>query len=359
MNSKIRVWGIIVLLIAALMALGLWMNFRRARISSDGRNPVIYCTTFPVYLFTREVRLLLPPDLGCPHDYALTPGDLMKLSGDGDILVKNGLQLDDVICEGARRANPSLRIVDSSRGITDLIPEDEDDVSSGEHGEEKAADHDDHDHDHAHAEHDDHDHDHAHAEHDDHADHDDHDHDHGHAGHVHHHAGGNPHLFGSPFQAIGMVRNIAEQLSELDPANEAVYRSNAEAYCKELAGLCREFTEASRQWTKRCFAAQHDVFSYLIRDLALDHSVLVRASGEQAPSAAEVRHLVQVIRDRRIPVIFTEPQYPKALPEMIAREAGIQADVLDPVASGPADADPEYYVETMRKNLDTLNRYLK
>ena len=58
-------------------------------------------------------------------------------------------------------------------------------------------------------------------------------------------------------------------------------------------------------------------------------------------------------------MIFTEPQYPPALSEMIAREAGIKADTLDPVASGPQDAAPEYYLETMRKNLETLTRYLK
>ena len=43
----------------------------------------------------------------------------------------------------------------------------------------------------------------------------------------------------------------------------------------------------------------------------------------------------------------------------VAKEAGIKADTLDPVASGPQDATPEYYLEIMRKNLETLTRYLK
>ena len=55
----------------------------------------VFCTTFPVYLFTRNImqgaprqpELLLPANLGCPHDYAVTPQDLRKVSGGSPLLL--------------------------------------------------------------------------------------------------------------------------------------------------------------------------------------------------------------------------------------------------------------------------------
>lgn len=359
MNKKMVVAVLAIVAVAAVLAFGYWKNKQRIAQKSVEEEPCrIFCTTYPIYLFTKEVaegtgrdvQLLLPPDLGCPHDYALTPGDLMKLDGKHDILVKNGLKLDDVICEAAHRANPDLVILDSSKGIENLLM-DEDEVSLDSdggvevhhEGEEVCTDP-------------------AHHHEVHHAEEglcEDPSHHHHHDGHVHDYSEGNPHLFGSPFQAVHLVRNIGEQLAEMDPVNAGTYRANAEKYCAELEALCNEFRESAGHWSKRCFAAQHDVFSYLIRDLGLDQSVLVHASAEQTPSAAEIQDIIDAVQARNIPVVFTEPQYPKAIPEMIAREAGIEADVLDPVASGPADADGSYYIETMRKNLETLNRHLK
>ena len=64
----------------------------------------ILCTTFPIYLFTKnitkgvkdvKVSLLIPPGTGCPHDYTITPGDMRKLAVKNLILVMNGASLDD------------------------------------------------------------------------------------------------------------------------------------------------------------------------------------------------------------------------------------------------------------------------
>ena len=55
--------------------------------SSEGYG--VAATTYPIWVLTREVadgtgievELLTPPDAGCPHDYVLTPNDLMKVWG--------------------------------------------------------------------------------------------------------------------------------------------------------------------------------------------------------------------------------------------------------------------------------------
>ena len=56
--------------------------------------------------------------------------------------------------------------------------------------------------------------------------------------------------------------------------------------------------------------------------------------------------------------VFTEPQYSAKVGETIAKEAGVPAASLDPVAAGPADAGLDYYEQTMRANLSTLRKTL-
>ena len=67
---------------------------------------------------------------------------------------------------------------------------------------------------------------------------------------------------------------------------------------------------------------------------------------------------MKTIRARQAGAVFTEPQYPPAVGQTIARETGLPVAVLDPVASGPADAPLDYYEQAMRRNLETLRATL-
>jgi ABC-type Zn uptake system ZnuABC Zn-binding protein ZnuA len=89
----------------------------------------VICTTFPIYQITRNivegqaglsVDLMLPASLGCPHDYALTPRDMMKLAR-AEILIVNGHGMEEFLGAPVKQANPTLHLLDSSTGITDLM----------------------------------------------------------------------------------------------------------------------------------------------------------------------------------------------------------------------------------------------
>ena len=90
----------------------------------------VLATTFPVYQIVRnitqnvpdvEVQLMLPAQAGCPHDYALTPQDMSKLA-QADILVLNGLGLEAFLGSPSARAKKELHTIDSSKGISGLLP---------------------------------------------------------------------------------------------------------------------------------------------------------------------------------------------------------------------------------------------
>ena len=229
----------------------------------------VLATTFPVYQIVRnitqnvpdvEVQLMLPAQAGCPHDYALTPQDMSKLA-QADILVLNGLGLEAFLGSPSARAQKELHTIDSSKGISGLLP----------YTDAEA----------------------AHEEHE-----------------GHHHGGMNPHLFASPRMAAQMTRSIAGQLADLDPANAATYWANAENYARTLDALADEFAALGGKLKNSRIITQHGVFDYLARDMGLDVVAVIQADDTQAPSASDMMKLIKAIRSQHVGAIFTEPQYP-------------------------------------------------
>jgi zinc/manganese transport system substrate-binding protein/zinc transport system substrate-binding protein len=282
----------------------------------------VLCTTFPLYQITRNVSqgrngvnvgLLLPASLGCPHHYSLTPQDMQKLAR-ADVLVVNGLGMEEFLGAPVKKANPRLRVVDSSVGIEGVLQYAGDD-------------------DHAHAD----GHDHAEA------------HDHAH----HHHAGANPHLFASPRMAAVLAENIAAGLSKADPEGASVYFKNAKAYAGRMNALADEMAAAVKTLRNNRIVQPHGVFDYLARDIGLEVVAVTQPHGQE-PSAAEMLKLAGTIREKKAGAVITEPQYSAKVGQTLAKETGIPSAVLDPVASGPENAPLDYYEQTMRKNLETL-----
>lgn len=277
----------------------------------------VLATTFPVYQIVRnvvrnvpgmEVQLMLPAQAGCPHDYALTPQDMGKLS-QADVLVVNGLGMEAFLGSPSARSKKELRTVDASKGISGLLPyTDEETAHEGHEG--------------------------------------------------HHHGGMNPHLFASPRMAAQMARSIAGQLADLDPGNAAAYWSNGENYARTLDALADEFAALGGKLKNNRIITQHGVFDYLARDMGLEVAAVIQADDTQAPSASDMMKLVKAIRGRHVGAIFTEPQYPDKIAATLSRETGVATAKLDPVATGPAIAPLDYYEKNMRANLHTLESTL-
>jgi ABC-type Zn uptake system ZnuABC Zn-binding protein ZnuA len=291
--------------ISSLAAAGFFIAFMLAFAPSAGAaDPLRVLTSFlPMEIFTRNVvgdtpgvtvESMLPASMGCPHDYALTPGDMRKIAA-ADLFVVNGLGMEDFLGEPVRRANPKVRIVETARAVLPI---------QEEHG----------------------------------------------------HGEVNPHTWVSPRNAILQVRAIEKALTAARPAGAGAFRRNADAYVSRLTTLAEEFEAAAKTFRRRNIVTFHNVFDYLARDLGLTVVGEIETAPGQEPSAGEIRNLSRVIRERKVPVVFSEPQYSPKLADALAREAGVPVRVLDPVATGsPALAA---YEDAMRRNLSTLKEAL-
>lgn len=280
----------------------------------------VLCTTFPVYHIARQVsrdhagvRLerMLPASLGCPHDYVLTPQDVQKIVR-ADVLVVNGLGLEAFLGAPVRRANPDIRLVDSSQGVTDTI------LNRTAHAHKDGWWHRRH----------------------------------------RHEPSANPHLFASPRQVAVLATNIAAGLAAADPAGAPLYERNAREYAATMNALADDMAAFGAKLDNNRIVVQHGVFDYLARDMGLEIVATIQAHAGQDPSASETLRLIETAKRKRAGAVFGEPQYPERLARAIAREAGIPYAVLDPVASGPDDADIDYYEKSMRQNMVTLEAVL-
>ena len=288
----------------------------------------ILASTFPVYQIVRnivqgsgvQVELLLPAQMGCPHDYALSPQDMRKLV-QADIFIVNGLGLEEFLGSQMERIGKDVRIIDGSRGIAEVLN------FSEKEGEEAR------DHDHEHEG------DHAHS-------------------HDHEHDGANPHIFASPRMAAKMAQNIAAQLSLADPEHATLYKEQAKAYADRLLRLADAMASRAQTLHNRHIITQHGVFDYLARDLDLEIVGTVQEHPGQEPSAARMLHLVRLAKSTQAGALFAEPQYPQRTGEAISREAGIPFAVLDPVATGPENAPLDYFEHRMLANMATLEQAL-
>jgi zinc transport system substrate-binding protein len=289
-----------------LAAAGFFIAFMLVFAPSAGAaGPLRVLTSFlPMEIFTRNVvgdvqdvtvASMLPASMGCPHDYALTPGDMKKIAS-ADLFIANGFGMEEFLGEPVRRANPKVRVVETARGVRP--------IREG----------------------------------------------HNDSGDV------NPHTWVSPRNAILQVREIEKALSAARPADADAFRRNADAYVYRLSALAAELEAAAKTFRRRNIVTFHNVFDYLARDLGLTVVGEIETAPGQEPSAGEIRNLARTIRERKVPAVFSEPQYSPKLAEAVAREAGVPVQVLDPVATGSPALTA--YEDAMRRNLSTLEEAL-
>jgi ABC-type Zn uptake system ZnuABC Zn-binding protein ZnuA len=207
--------------------------------------------------------------------------------------------------------------------------------------------------------------DHAHG--DDGHSHGDDGHSHGDDGHSHgddEHAHGddelgpNPHVWTSVRNAIALVDAIAEQLTELDPAGAEHYAANAEALAAALDELDEDIATAAATVpdTNRTLVTYHDAWTYFARDHGFELVTAVQPGDYAEPSAAEVRQVIDLVRDLGVPAIFGSEVFPNRVVDAIAAETGATyvGDLADDTLPGDPGDDEHSYLELMRRNATAI-----
>jgi len=176
-------------------------------------------------------------------------------------------------------------------------------------------------HDHGHGEKKDHD-DHGHAEKKDHDDH-------GHEGH--HHGEFDAHIWLDPANAKEMLHEIAHELADLDPANANKYESNANKAIKSIDEMISSVNSSINKDAK--FIVFHDAYQYFEKRFGVATAGALTLNTDVLPGAKQISEIQEVIAEKDIKCIFSEPQFNPKIIETIAQDTGIKTGVLDPLGS--------------------------
>jgi zinc/manganese transport system substrate-binding protein len=217
-----------------------------------------------------------------PHDFELTPAHLRALH-DADLVLRNGIGLDDFLDPGIASAGGSATVVTVTGGI-DLI-------TGGHHHEEDEHEDDDHEHDHEHGEFD-------------------------------------PHVWHDPANVKIMTDNIVAAISAEDSSLSDSVSANGEAYkdvLDETDRKIRDLIDAIPE-ERRVLVTTHDAFGYFIHAYGLEFigAVIPSTTTGSEPSAKDIAALSELIREHQVPAIFIEATLDSSVATQLANDTGVK-----------------------------------
>jgi len=266
---------------------------------SDGRLTIL-TTIPPLYSFTKNiagdianVENLLPNGAG-PHDYAFGPADIKKVTK-ARIIIKNGLGLETWLDRLLVSAEENAAAVGHDLFIVDS--------SSGIEVKDN-----------------------------------------------------DPHIWLSPAKAVAQVKNIRDALIRIDTVNAEVYSRNASVYINRLQSLNNEINLAVSTFKRREFVALHSAFTYFADDYGLKQAAVIQGSPDITSSPTRIAEVINLIRERDIKAIFSEPGSSHNIVNSIADDLGLEVHALDTLEAGSLSKD--WYENKMRANLEVLRAAL-
>lgn len=168
-----------------------------------------------------------------------------------------------------------------------------------------------------------------------------------------------PHVWHSAANAITMVKNVEAALAQADPANAAIYQTNAEAYIarlEELDGWIFDQTKSLPE-DRRKLVTTHDTFGYFADRYGFEviGAVLPSSTEGASPSAQDLAALIEAVKAAGVPALFAENVSSSTLLQQIADEAGVAVVAsLYTDALGPSGSGGDTYIKMMRYNVTTI-----
>ncbi len=175
------------------------------------------------------------------------------------------------------------------------------------------------------------------------------------------------HIWLSLKNAEILVKNIAESIAQLDPANAETYKANTDAYISKIRELEANFTEAlAGASQKTVLFGDRFPFRYLVDDYGIKYyAAFVGCSAESEASFETVAFLAGKMDSLQLPAIFTidgsNGKIARAILEASKNSKNAQVLTLNSMQSVTdeqikAGVD---YLSIMRDNLEVLKQALK
>lgn len=297
---------IVIMIIIPLSIIAIWNSSRIEEFpinDIENHKLVALASFYPLFEFTKEigkdkvnVSMLVPHGME-PHDWEPSIQDL-KLIQSADIIIINGIGFENWI-EDIIKINSEIKIIDTSSGINVT---NKSDMDKDNHVTTLA----------------------------------------------------DPHIWLSPVLAKIQVKNIEEGLKELDKENSQFYHDSSENYIQKLDTLDFKIKTELSNCTKN-FIAFHNAFTYFATEYGLNQYTVVSDEPHGEPTSKNIEKIINLAKELKIKVIFTEEGVDQRTAQVIAREINGKVLTLSPIEIGDKNST---YLEKMNENLANLKEAL-
>ena len=295
MNKKYVIITIaVIIVIIGIIVIG---NLNKENVK-ESDNLKIVTSFYPMYIMTMnitngvedvQVSNMAENYVGCIHDYTLKTEDLKKFEN-ANIFVENGYGME-AFSQKIIDSYPQVKIIESAKGITDVIKEESGDV--------------------------------------------------------------NAHFWTSIDNYILQVQEIANQLSNIDSKNGDTYKNNANTYIQKLNDLKNSYEDKIESLKGKKVISLNESFSYLFKTLGIEE-ILIETDHEQSSLSAEtVKNVIDKMNDENINSIIIAENDNEQNAKAIAEETGAKVYKLKDGMSGDNSLDS--YINEMKYNFEIFD----
>lgn len=234
-----------------------------------------------------EIQVMVPTGADA-HTYEPKPRQMVSLSGT-KLYFAIGIEFEEAHLDKIISNNPNIKVIHTDKGI-EKIP-------MAAHHHHEAADH-----------------------HEDEAD----------EAEQHEQDGLDPHIWLSPPLVKIQAETIMKALKEADPTHKDKYDANYFNFIKEIDLLDTELKTVFKGKSGMKFIVFHPAWGYFAKAYGLEQ-VSVEIEGKE-PKPAQLKGLIEQAREKKIKVIFAQPQFSAKSARVVAGEINGQVIFTDPMA---------------------------
>ncbi|KHT23271.1 metal ABC transporter substrate-binding protein [Pectobacterium carotovorum] len=167
----------------------------------------------------------------------------------------------------------------------------------------------------------------------------------------------NPHAWMSPSNALIYIENIRKGLVQADPANAETYNRNAKAYAEKIKALDAPLRErlARIPEQQRWLVTSEGAFSYLAKDYQFNEVYLWPINADEQGSPQQVRRVIDTVREKAIPVVFSESTVSDKPAKQVSKETGAKYGGMLYVDSLSTEKGPvPTYIDLLKVTVETI-----
>ena len=167
----------------------------------------------------------------------------------------------------------------------------------------------------------------------------------------------NPHAWMSTENALIYIENIRKTFVEMNPENTETYNANALSYSQDVKAIKTKLQETliNIPENQRYLVTSEGAFSYLAKDLSMQEVYLWPMNADQQGTPQQVRKVIDTVREKNIPVVFSESTISDKPAKQVASETNaIYGGVLYVDSLSAPDGNVPTYLDLLTVTTNTI-----